>query len=494
MMCKIVDVMAKKLISVIFLSLISFLLFASFNATLLLSPDLSYSNYPLFDLTLSPYSDEYRSRGFYETKQDVYYRYFEDNRLGDIGFSVEDEYFRIVFDIDIRGTLNSYYEKRTYSNIPYDFSILNNIFDLNFPRYAFGEFRAGNLFLSAGRRPLNWGGATHNIALSSDVPFLDSIWAEYNISSLRYNFVYISTNRAALRNAESQDKTIILHSIGYNSDFLKFTIGELNLIYGRIPNLVDISPFGVYHNLYQNYSNVMLYLDAEWLVIPSLRIYSEFAMDDFDLPTESHEKGKPSAHAVMAGIEWQIINGKESSTIRSDREKYTLSSPSLGFSTGLLLSYEIYFCNPYMYNREREDGKFTVPLYMDGYRSIAEPNAFYLGFKFGPNSLYQKISIGYISGNISTNLDLGLLIRGSSYTIDSKYGTEGYTSREIDYNYRYRLYGDKMTTLLISSSLSWLYKPGLQIDISFSSAFDFYNKKNALSLTLAHTVSFMDLH
>lgn len=486
-------VMAKKIISLVLFSLTSIALFASFNVTLLLSPDLNYSNYPLFDLNIPVNSEEYRNRGFYETKRDMYYRYFEENRLGDIGFSVDDEHFRIVFDIDIRGTLNSFFEKRTYSNIPYDFNILNNIFDLNFPRYAFGEFKIGNLFISAGRRPLNWGGAAHNIALSNDVPFLDGMWFEYNISSFRYNFVYISTNREALAEAESQDKTIILHSVGYNSTSLKFTIGELNLLYGRTPNLVDISPFGVYHNLYQNYSNVMLYLDVDWLVFPFLRIYSEFAMDDFDLPTESHENGKPSAYALMAGIEWQIIKRKESITIKSDREKYTLSTPSFQFDNGLVLSYEIYFCNPYMYNRDREDGKFTVPLFMDGYKSIAEPSAFYLGFKYGPNSLYQKVGVEYISDNISSKLDLGLLIRGNGYTIDSKYGREGYASGEIDYNCRYRLYGDKMASLLLSSSFSWLYKPGLQIDIFVSSAFDFYNRKSALSVTLAHTVSFMEL-
>ncbi len=158
-------VMAKKIISIVLFSFTSIALFASFNVTLLLSPDLNYSNYPLFDLNIPVNREEYRNRGFYETKRDMYYRYFEENRLGDIGFSVNDEHFRIVFDIDIRGTLNSFSEKRTYSNIPYDFNILNNIFDLNFPRYAFGEFKRGNFFISAGRRPLNWGGAAHNIIL-----------------------------------------------------------------------------------------------------------------------------------------------------------------------------------------------------------------------------------------------------------------------------------------------------------------------------------------
>ena len=140
-------------------SLISLLVVLSLHASVSLlagaNPQLLYDGFPRFDLGADTKSEEYTSRGFYTTVQDVYYRYYELDSFFDIGFRVDDEHFRLIFDIDLRETLNSFYRRDYYSNIPYQFNILNDILDLNFPRYAYGEITFDRFFISIGRRPIS---------------------------------------------------------------------------------------------------------------------------------------------------------------------------------------------------------------------------------------------------------------------------------------------------------------------------------------------------
>ena len=496
-------------------SLISLLVVLSLHASVSLisgaDPQLLYDGFPRFNLGADTKSEEYTSRGFYTTLQDVYYRYYERDSFFDIGFRVDDEHFRLVFDIDLRQTLNSFYRRNYYSNIPYRFDILNDILDLNFPRYAYGEISFDRFFVSVGRRPISWGPGSHQFAVSGDVPFLDNIWADYTTAigngSFTYNFVLISFNRLGLRNSVTKSgkvpedtsevvKTVAAHRVEWNGGFFRVSVGELNLIYNRYPDFFDINPFAVYHNLYQQGSNVMLYLEAEGIIELSgegkLRLFGEFEMDDFSLPTED-EKGKPTAFGVGCGLQWHIADGEDSLLIGENSEKYTLSSTTYEFRTGLNLTYGIYFCNPYNYNREVDAGKFTVPLHTDGNSDLYAPNALYLGFKYGPNSLYQELKAEFVSGDIGATLGLGVLIRGNGYTIDSPYGESTIGTGEIDYDAVYTLNGDLMTTVLLDAGVRYLYAPGLQIEASVEAAFDTHNGKNAVSVTVGHRIDFMSL-
>ncbi len=497
----------KKALSLLVAVLTLFQLQASVSLIAGGNPQLLYDSFPRFDLGAASSSDEYRNRAFYTTTQDVYYRYYDRDSFADIGFRIDDEHFRVVFDIDLRQTLNSFYERDYYSNIPYHFDTLNDILDLNFPRYAYGEIDYGRFFLSIGRRPVSWGPGSRQFTISGDVPFLDNLWAEYTTDtaggSFTYNFVLISFNTLGLKysplKTDPEDdtsrglKTVAAHRVEWNFGSFRLNIGELNLIYTRYPTLFDISPFGVYHNLYQGGSNVMAYLEGEGVVdlgsAGALRLFGEVEMDDFSLPTEE-EKGKPTAFGIGGGIEWHILDGDESLTLKKNSEKYLLSSDTYTFRTGLNITYGIYFCNPYNYNREVDAGKFTVPLHTDGRSDLFTPNAFYLGFKYGPNSLYQELKAEYTSGRIEASSSLAILIRGNGYTIDSPYGSSTIGTGDIDYNAVYTLNGERMTTILLEAQCSYLYAPGLQAEASVSAAFDLYNRKSAVTLTIGHRIDF----
>ena len=494
----------KKVLSVLVLTFAtSVALFASVSLISKANPQLLYDNFPRFNLTLKADSEEYKNRGFYTTTQDVYYRYYNRDSFFDIGFRLDDEYFNLVFDIDLRETISSFYKRNYYSNVPYQFNILNDILDLNFPRYAYGASTLGKFYFSVGRRPISWGPATHQFAISKDVPYLDNIWVDYKTDlkngTFDFNYVVISMNKLALQGsyddeASGKYKTIAAHRIGFNFSSFRFSIGELNLIYNRLADLMDINPFAIYHNLYQNGSNVMAYIEVEGLFdignFGKLRLYGELALDDFSLSVEG-EKGKPTAFGVVGGIQWHLFDGEESKTLKENSELYTLSSQTYEFKTGLNLTYEIYFCNPYIYNRETDAGKFTVPLYTDGNSSLFTPNAIYLGFKYGPNSLYQELRVDYINGKLEGSLALGILIRGDAYTINSPYGDSTVGTGVIDYNSVYKLYGNKMTTVLLTAEATYLYASGLQLEVSLEAAFDTYNEKNAVCLTIGHRIDLM---
>ncbi len=505
--------MKKTFSLLVLILLVSASLFASVAFIGKANPQLLYDNFPQFDLgKIKADSEEYKNRGFYTTIQDVYYRYFDRDSFFDIGFRVDDEHVNIVFDIDLRQTLNSFYRRTFYSNLPYKLDTLNDILDLNFPRYAYGEASLGKFYISLGRRPISWGPGKHQLAISGEVPSLDNIWADYKTElksgTFNYNYVYICMNKLALRNGVTgyvPSKSVAAHRVGWSWDSFRFSIGELNLIYGdenddnkknRYPDLVDINPFSVYHNLYQDGSNVMAFFDIEGLInlgkAGKIRLFGEFVMDDFSLPTEG-KKGKPTAFGVGGGLQWHVLDGQEATTLKDSSELYKLSSETFEFKSGLNFTYEIYFCNPYIYNRDSYPGKFTVPLYTDGESIIREPNAMYLGFKYGLNSLYQEVRADYCNANLEASLSLGLLVRGDGYTLDSLYGQKAEEAGVIDYNSIFKLYGNKMATILLNAEAAYLYAPGLQLEASLEAAFDLYNKKNAVCITLGHRIDLMQI-
>ncbi len=478
------------------------------------NPQLLYDNFPQFDLEfLSPDSDEYKNRGFYTTIQDVYYRYYERDSFFDIGFKVDDDHLNIVFDIDLRETLNSFYRRTYYSNVPYRFDVINDFLDLNFPRYAYGEVTFGKFYASVGRRPISWGPGKYQLAISGDVPSLDNIWADYKTElksgTFNFNYVYICLNKLGMRNSVTgyiPSKTVVAHRVGWSWASFRFSLGELNLIYSeesaddinkyRYPDFLDINPFNIYHNLYQNGSNVMAFFEAEGLInlgkAGKIRLFCEFVMDDFSLPSEG-KKGKPTAFGISGGLQWHIFDGEELITLKENSELYTLSSESYEFKSGLNLTYEIYFCNPYLYNRDVYPGKFTVPMHTDGESLIREPNAMYLGFKYGLNSLYQELRVNYSNAKLETSGSVGLLVRGDGYTINSLYGLKAEEAGVIDYNSIFKLYGNKMPTIMLNAEVAYLYAPGLQIEASLEAAFDLYNKKNAVCITIGHRIDFMQI-
>ena len=481
----------KRTVTVLAMLVCAFTLFATFGGIVSANPAAMYGNYPL-------HNDE--DPDWFETAQDYFYRYYDQEGLLDLGLFLKEDHFSVVLDIDLRQTLRSFYRDRYYSNIPYLGNDLNAILDMNFPRFAFGEVRFDKFFISIGRRPIGWGPSSHDMAISAEVPFLDNLWFDYKTElrkmTFDYNFLAVSFNAeaidsktptAVLDNYENYldgvnpergfdeyrgIKTLLAHRIGFAWSSFRFSIGELNLVYGEYPNLLDMNPFGIYHNLFQDRkSNVMGYLEMEGLLRlggeASVRVFGTFAMDDLDLPNErTKNNGKPGAIGYNLGIELHLLDGEASRTMQTNLEKYALKADTFRNNDGLNISYEFFFCSTYMYNRAVNEGKYTVPLKLYGSPTMRESNAFYLGFKYGPNSILHQLNASWSSGDLYAGLSAGLLLRGDAYSITSDYGVDYVKTNEnptgiVDYDYRYKLYGNVTRTLVFDVDFRWLYAQGL---------------------------------
>ncbi len=512
----------KRFFSILMLLAVCFAAFATFNGIVVSTPTFMFENYPLVNLEGEHHVKGHAVNGWYETYQDVYYRYFDHEGLLDLGIEMKEDHFAFALDIDARQTFKQYITSDQYSNIPYVGNDINAILDMNFPRTAYGEVFFDKFFLSVGRRPIGWGPGNHDFAISDDVPFEDHVWFDYKTdlkgSAFDYNFVVIGFNTEALdsdtaaeiledvENAEYDNidayrgiKTLLAHRVGFSWTSFRFSVGELNLIYGEYPNLVDLNPFGIYHNLFQDRkSNVMGYIEMEGLLnfgdLGKARVYGSFAMDDFDLPGERDKNnGKPGAIGLSAGAQYHIFDGETSNVMPSNKEKYSLKADSFKFNDGLNVSYEFYFCTPYMYNRFSDEGKYTVPFKLYGSPTMREANAFYIGFKYGPNSMFHEIRMDYSSETMKAELGLGLLLRGDAYDIDSDYGVDAVTAGTVDYDYRFKLYGDVITTLIVDGSFKWLYADGLQLQVGATGAYDITDNAFACSVTIANKVDFLGL-
>ncbi len=352
-----------------------------------------------------------------------------------LNFGLEAEYgpASLVFRVDIRPDFNSFATERYYTNLPFAAHGISSIGDANMPTMGYFSYEGERLAVSIGRRQLAWGPGTYGLAIGIGAPYLEHLQAAYSFPSRsgewRYSFVAIGADRAgeaAAHLASAGYKNIFAHRVGYESDRLRVGVGELNLIHDIVPSLIDISPFGVYHNLYEDsYSNVMLDASAEWLAMPGLRAYGEFVMDDLVMPWEENDGSpfRPTAIGYMVGAEWRLAGGRSYAAGRMREGDYALRDGSFAPKGGLILRYEHYRTSTYLYNREIDSGKWTLPDHRlvntsTGYLYTA--NAYYLGFPYGPGVRLHMLSLDWESAALKATLALKYLSSGGR-GIDSTY-------------------------------------------------------------------------
>lgn len=470
---------------------------AKVTPILSVQPRFTYSTFPLLGTTAGQVKGNEVS-GWHERYQDLYRRYYDQTGLLDVGLKIEDEHFGLVFDLDFRRAFDSYLEKKSLSNIPFVGNTLDAILDLNFPRVGFAEVKFNKLYASLGRRQVKWGPADYDMAINNSAPYIDNAWLDYTTPAgsgeLWFSFMAASFNSAVLNDSPGSGlKNLFAHRLGWANSFFRISFGELNLVYDEMPNLLDLTPLGIWHNLYQDKkSNVMLSLAAEGLIttesLGDLRLYGTFAMDDFDLPHEiASPNGKPAAMGFNAGFQYHALDSRPQSRSVFDFNDYTLSEKSFRFDNGLNFTYEFYFVTPYMYNRSTDNGKFTIPMrtFTFGHGYVDDSNAFFLGFPYGPNSMLHRLNVEYCEESWTACLTAEFLQRGS-YGIDSLYGLVD----QPDYmDFRFKLRGEITNVLLLTAGGSWYWKPGFCLDGSFSGTFDLAHDKSALSATIGVSIN-----
>lgn len=492
--------MTKRIIVFLLVFLSSLLAFSSIRPFLSISPyfvmdghEVMYSSEPNnFQGLLDRYDGIPSSS---ETIQETILRFGKRKPLLEAGFEIEGERVFFALKMEIREELYNFVTVSPKSNIPYLGNTRYAITDAQYPQVAFLEYSNPYLLFSIGRRKLDMGPGKYSFILSSEAqPNLDSLvlGAFYNEGdfSLDYSFYAIpGTGEVFSSYGVASDiyKTFFVHKVAAANSYFRFGLSEINCVYGSYPTLMDFTPFVLWHNLYvDEHSNVMIEVSLEGKIGP-VRLWGEYAQDDLYLNfgglTEGGFNNKPTAIGVGLGFDCLLMDGEEYG--RSDRSTlgYAFKEETLEEKGGLHLYGEFYWASNYLYNRREHGvegkefyandqyGKFTLPyrFYSSHGGTTDKKDAYFLGFPFGPGTIYGMVSLEGENSRMKYGVGLSLLMRGEkniNSTIDSSSATDCI-----------ELQGEIKRIWSISTSLrlnvSEIYR-GLELDASTTFSYDEY--------------------
>lgn len=428
--------MKKSKISILITGLLIFSasLFAAFNPIVNVNTTFKYNS----EAKLTANGDWYTAPAdSYKTVQDYLYRSNEVPGLFSFGFDWETDHLRFVSLVDLREGYDSILTNTSYSNIPFVGNTVSAILDMNFPRLAFVEGGYGGFYGSIGRRQIKWGPGLYDMAINDSAPYLDNLYLSYTNSGWTYNFIQVGFSNVALNGPEKKsefNKNLFAHRLTWANDHIRVGIGELNMVYNTVPSLLDLTPLGIWHNLYQDeHSNVLMHLSMEGK-IKDARVYGVFAMDDLDLPGEPENNVKPAAMGYTLGFEWHVLEGNEYKDATIAPSSYLLSEATFKEDNGLNIGLDLNYTTNYMYNRRSyvddpntwwghdEIGKYTVPMRyhtFSGY--ISDKDAYFLGFPYGPGVFLGTLYADWQAANYYVNGSIEYMMRGSARIEDDLY-------------------------------------------------------------------------
>ncbi|MBO8160959.1 MAG: hypothetical protein H0Z24_04930 [Thermosipho sp. (in: Bacteria)] len=289
---------------------------------------------------------------------------------------------------------------------PFDINTLS--FDMNFPELFYVYYANQNLFLSIGRFPIKWGAAKYPITIS-DTTFQDNITFSTKIDNFRYTYhiissysllspeeQYIQSNYSDRHNPglyfDAPYKTIIAHRFDFEFNKLRIGIGDLNVVGGKFPDLIDLNPLMFFHNTYgEGYSNVMASVDFTYKFNSNITFYGEFSMDDFEVPTtEAGSNYKPTSYGYNLGGKYK--NDNFDFYIEYDHTSEWM------YITNYLPYLRINVRHFYLDN-------LTSPK-----RSLMD---FPLGFIYGPDATMVSVGINFNQKELKINFEYNLLFKGT---------------------------------------------------------------------------------
>lgn len=352
------------------------------------------------------------------------YRWTELRAFEQFGIASKFNGFEMFIDMDLKIEPSNYLIKNDELNIPVPQGAFYNLpLDMNFPRCGYMRYSNQNFFVQLGRTKLKWGPSTFPMVISDSSPYFDNFSFSQKIDfaedkSLTYSYSLISID-PDLTSTESSlqaknihnnmifnepSKTLVAHRLDFKF-FKNFRmgIGELNLIGGKHPDLQDMNPFIIFHNIYSShYQNVMGSLDFSWTMIPNFMIYGELAFDDIRLPSEA--KSSPLEYGLSLGSRFtsSIFNGK------------------------LMGSAEFSHTSNWMYNcRSQPYLKFTNRITMfSNFPAGVNFFDYPIGFRYGQGADMFSITLNYFKKNLDLQEQFLFLRKG-------KLGFEDYYTNDI---------------------------------------------------------------
>lgn len=284
----------------------------------------------------------------------------------------------------------------------------------------YGE-KINTFWFVLGRYQTDWSLLEHGVFLSDSLPYVNGVTGGFTTDFLlgdmgiyfgAYSFnPYLTEDELNIQkmhidgNSDRRSinegyydpyKTLLIHRLDLKPiKFFRVSINELNLIGGKFPDIVDLNFMNILHNTYgEGYSNALFAIDGELVPLKGLKLYGEFAMDDFVVPlTEAGaESYKPTAFAWGYGIK---------SVLKKNNSYY-------------IVKYEGYKIYSWMYNRWQELLKFTGRYIDDKIYDIP------MGYDYGSGIESQLISLEYIKNMIDMKLMFEKVIQGE-INLDTSY-------------------------------------------------------------------------
>lgn len=266
---------------------------------------------------------KYQSDNIPELQKYLYYRKsLYHTPLLNLGFIAGFPNAVIHLEYDLRKDFFVSSRPSDYSTIPTGDPFVQE-FDFNFPTRSYLKIGNLNLDLLIGREQMKWGpGYRSSLLISNSPPYYDMVHLSYFSDFIKATFFfaslesYLTADELVIQDTMSDEgiisfgkdsaaqyKTLTGHRFEFRFfDKLLVGVSDIIVIGGRAPELNEISPLMSLHNVYgENYSNVMLGLDASFVPRKNVRIYGEFAVDDIRNPLEG-ESAIPTSLGYIAGI------------------------------------------------------------------------------------------------------------------------------------------------------------------------------------------------
>jgi len=282
-------------------------------------------------------------------------RFRLDNPILDLGLSFGSDAFYGTTQINFGTDSHAYYAGE--SGLSGIWSTDDYIGKWTFPDTGYLSWSDRHLTLAAGRLRAGIGLGEANILLNGQARWYDQAQFAWWSGKLRFygfwgtssthldddEYAVQSCNWDTINNHDASTASLVpykffsYHRVEYKPfRAAGFGLSEMQLVGGKVPDLLNILPGAYWHNTYTaGVSNVMLHADAWTVPFPGFLLRGEFLMDDSKAPYEDRE-AKPNCWAwelgaryvlPVAGRDWRFAFDAEYS--HADRWTYDRWQPWL---------------------------------------------------------------------------------------------------------------------------------------------------------------------
>ncbi|MCL2519781.1 MAG: hypothetical protein FWE37_02075 [Spirochaetaceae bacterium] len=373
--------------------------------------------------------------------------FYNQTRLIKLALNIDIIGFNFYADLDFMQHFYAFKDNSTFSNLPFANYGFSSAVYSNIPLQGYLAYNSDLLQLSLGRRRWHLGAGDYNLVAGRDAPYFDGLWAGFTpqLPSGRFHFYFMAAiddpmaigkfldwNRQQVNEADrnnnehwfnlaQESRYFFVHQIAFSRDTWRVGLTESFIWQGQAANFFIANPFFLWHNIFNpEAGNVALTLNFEKLFTEqNIRLYAEASMDDLQLSWEPITS-PPNQLALYVGADWQIFdNGERFAAPRFNPFERAMAMENFAFDGGLIVSFQALWASRYIWGRGDESalGKFTMfkDIHLRGNMYGSEAGGVlehYLGFPYGGDNIYFKLSGQYQNNLYLFNGSLGFLLQG----------------------------------------------------------------------------------